>query len=255
MTGTMIYVCIPAHDEAGTIGVLLWKIRKVMADFGRDYEILVLDDASGDGTSEVVERYRSSLPVTLLRSEERLGYGPAVERLLRETVDRAPYAKRDAALVLQGDFTEDPSDLVEMVKTLEGGADIVAGVTESDPERIPRTLRWTRWLADRLLGSVRRRAPVSNPLEGYRLYRVIVLKKAFREKDGPVVGATDRWSANVELLKAFAPHARRIEECPVGFRPHLRTRASRFRPFRSLREMLHLRRVVWGSEDAAGRAA
>ena len=44
----MIYVCIPAHNEASTIGVLLWKIRKVMLEFGREYEVLILDDASTD---------------------------------------------------------------------------------------------------------------------------------------------------------------------------------------------------------------
>jgi glycosyltransferase involved in cell wall biosynthesis len=251
----MIYVCIPAHDEAKTIGVLLWKVRKVMAGFGRDYHVLVLDDASTDGTAEVVERYRTSLPVTLLKSRERLGYGAAVERLLREAVERAPYPKRDAALVLQGDFTEDPSDLVEMVKTLEGGVDIVAGVPTSDPERRPRRFRWARWLADRVLGPARRNAPVSDPLEGFRIYRVIVLKKAFRDRERPVVRSHERWAANLELLEILAPYARRIEERPVTLRHHLRTRESRFQTLRSLQGLLSLRHVEWITEDEKGRAA
>ena len=46
----MIYITIPVHDEESTVGVLLWKIRNVMGEFGRDYEILVCDDASTDGT-------------------------------------------------------------------------------------------------------------------------------------------------------------------------------------------------------------
>ena len=45
----MIYICIPAYNEADTVGVLLWKIRRVMENFPRDYELLVLDDASTTG--------------------------------------------------------------------------------------------------------------------------------------------------------------------------------------------------------------
>lgn len=252
----MIYVCIPAHDEARTVGVLLWKIRNVMADFGRDYRILVMDDASTDGTAAVLERYRSSLPLTILRSEERLGYGRAVERLLRRTVDDSQYPKRDCAVVLQADFTEDPTDLVDLVKTLEGGADIVAGTLDEEPEGEPRLVRMARWLAPRVLGRTWRRAPVSDPLNGLRVYRIIVLKKALREEDPPGVTADDPWTANVELLRVLAPHARRIEEVPVGLRTELRTRPSRFRPLRALRDLVRLRGHDWSEHDTeAGRAA
>ena len=59
----MVFITIPARDEERTIGVLLWKLRKVMAEFNRPYEVIVLDDASRDGTPEVLERYRGLLPL------------------------------------------------------------------------------------------------------------------------------------------------------------------------------------------------
>ena len=67
----MIHICIPAHNEGRTIGVLLWKIRKVMADFERDYRILVLDDGSTDDTAETLRRYARSLPLRILTEETR----------------------------------------------------------------------------------------------------------------------------------------------------------------------------------------
>ena len=41
----MLYICIPAYNEESTIGVLLWRIRKVLQDFDREYELLVYNDA------------------------------------------------------------------------------------------------------------------------------------------------------------------------------------------------------------------
>ncbi len=55
----MIYFCIPSHDEAGTIGLLLWKIRRVLEDSGREYQLLVGDDGSTDATGTVAEGFKT----------------------------------------------------------------------------------------------------------------------------------------------------------------------------------------------------
>jgi dolichol-phosphate mannosyltransferase len=237
----VIYLCIPTHNEARTVGVLLWKVRKVLGEFGRDYRLLVLDDASTDDTPEVLERYRRKLPLTVIRSDERLGYAQAVERLLREAVEIAPYPKRDSAVVLQADFTEDPEDVVELQKVLEGGADIVTGMLSEEME-VPKPVRWGRRLARFALGRVYRGAPVSDPICGLRMYRIIVLKKAFRElEQGESLVVSDGWAANVEFLARLAPHARRIEEAPSRLRYELQTRPSRFRVWPTLLSLLKLR--------------
>lgn len=239
----MIYVCIPAHNEAATIGVLLWKLRRVLGEFGRDYKLLVLDDASTDETAQALSRYRRSLPLTVIRAEERIGYARSVERLLREAVEMAPYPKRDCAVVLQGDFTERPEDVVNLVKVIEGGADIVAGVPDGEADRrVPRPMRLTRRLARLALGRTWRDAPVSDPVSGLRAYRIIVLKKAFRDQPaGRPPTSADGWAANVELLRFFAPYARRIAEAPLELRYDLQVRPSRFQALRTLLSLARLR--------------
>ena len=251
----MIHICIPVHDEAATIGILLWKIRKVMAEFGRDYEITVLDDASTDGTAEVLGRYRRVLPLRILKSEQQLGYGAAMERLLRDAIDRSKYPKRDVAVTLQGDFTENPDDLVTMVKAIEGGADLVAGQLDGVATALPRPLRVGRWLARFLLVRGRRGAPVSDPISGFRAYRLVVLRKAFRAEEEE--GATDGevtlrgsspatgWASNVALLARTAPHARRIDEAPYALRLDPRSRPTRFNLAEELKALLPLRRIRW----------
>jgi len=242
----LIYICIPAHDEAATVGVLMWKLRRVLGEFGRDYRIVVHDDASTDGTGEVLARYRRSLPLTILRSDERQGYAGSVERLLRHVVAEAPYPKRDCAVVLQGDFTERPEDVVTLVKTLEGGADIVAGALPADARGLPRSLRLARGAARWVLGRTLKQAPVSDPLSGLRAYRVIVLKKALRDlpEDRPVV-QSDGWAANLEMLRLLVPHARRVVEAPLELRYDLQVRPSRFRPVRTMFSLARVRGGAW----------
>jgi glycosyltransferase involved in cell wall biosynthesis len=245
----VIYISIPVHNEESTIGVLLWKIRNVMGEFGRDYEILVLDDASTDGTKEVLHRYRRSLPLRVFRSEVRLGYAGALERLIREAVDRAPYPKRDAIVTLQGDFTEHPENLVPLVKTLEGGADVVAGSLNQIEGGAPLPFRFARWAAPRLLKSSLSSCPVSDPFSSFRIYRVIVLKKALRDLgDTPLIQLRG-WAGNIQLLDLAVHHARRVEEIGLGLRYDIRTRKSRFRPFQTLRELRRIRgKVDWTPE-------
>ena len=242
----LIFITLPARDEERTIGVLLWKVRKVMAEFGRPYEILALDDASADATPDILERYQEFLPLRVIRPPRPLGYGAAVSRLLAEAVKRSSYPKRDVAVTLQADFTEDPGDLVPMVKAIEGGADLVAGVPPDNGGALPIRLRLSKAAAPLILGRAYSNAPVSDPLDSYRAYRIVVLKKAFREAGGDRPLASSRgWGANLEILSRTAPHAKRINERPCGGGLPQRGRASRFRALPSLTELVGLRRTPW----------
>jgi glycosyltransferase involved in cell wall biosynthesis len=246
----MIYVCIPTHNEAGTLGVLMWKARKVLSDLDRPFTVVVHDDASTDDTAQVLARYKRTLPLHVLRSKERIGYGRSVETLLRYVQAEAPYPKRDCAVVMQADFTEDPQDMVPLVKLIEGGADIVAGCVASAKGPLPKGAKTVRWVTENLLGRVVGKSPVSDPLGGLRAYRVIVLKKALRDRATPLI-TSDGWAANVELLAELAPHARRITEAPLAMRYDLQMRPSRFRPVQTLWALARLRGSLWAAPTSA----
>lgn len=241
----MVYICIPCRDEDRTVGVLLWKIREVMAELRRDYELIVLDDASRDGTPALLEKYRRVLPLTVLSMRQPAGYGAALERLLRAAAGRTRYPKRDAIVTMQGDFTDHPDHLGPLLRTFEGGADIVAG--EAGEEAMvappPRVVRFARRLGRIALGRREAGAPDGNPLQGFRAYRAVVVKKALRAaRDRPLV-TTDGWAANAELMKVLAPFARRTANVQVEPRYDIRWRRSRVRVFVTLREILRVRRV------------
>ena len=72
-------VVIPAHNEAGSIAASVRSTAETLSDAGIDYEILVIDDASVDGTSAVVEDLGKSDPnIHCYRSHYSRGFGLAV---------------------------------------------------------------------------------------------------------------------------------------------------------------------------------
>ena len=123
----MIYLCLPTRDEAATVGLVLWKFRQLLQDSRREYQLLVGDDASSDQTTEVLAPYLKTLPVTVLRNEQPIGYAATVERLLREALERSDRHKRDVAVLWPVDYTVDPEQLEEFLKKLDSGADLVVG--------------------------------------------------------------------------------------------------------------------------------
>ena len=241
----MVYICIPCRDEDRTIGVLLWKIRETMAEMERDYEVIVLDDASRDGTLALLRRYERVLPLSVLSLRKPVGYGAAVERLLRSAAGRTRYPKRDAIVIMQGDFTEHPDCLGLLLRTFEGGADIVAGDSgaETSGPPSPRPVRFARWLGRIALGRADRRALGDSAFHGFRAYRAVVVRKALGIAGDNRLVTTDGWAANAELMKVLGPFARRVAHVPVEARYDVRWRGSRVRVFATVREILRVRRV------------
>jgi hypothetical protein len=252
----LIYICIPAHDEAQTVGVLLWKVRRVMADFARDYHIIVLDDASTDATAEVLEPYAKVVPLTILRSEKRLGYAGALERLLREAVRVSTHPKRDVVVTLQADFTESPDDIPGLIRKMEGGADVVGSVPAVQPgEAATRALRWARRGLPFLLPRSALPKEIRDPLSGFRAYRVNALRRAIQDRDGAPLLRTDGWVANVELLLAVLPHSRRADQAEVAVRYDRRERPTRFKAWPTARALWDLARRTPRGRALAAPAA
>jgi len=238
----MIYVCIPSHDEAPTVGLLLWKIRQVFAAFPREYQLLVLDDASSDTTAEVLEPYARVLPLTVLRRTERQGYAASVEELLRKAVDLTDRPKRDAAILMHADFAHNPQTVPDLLRRIESGADLVIaeGRLEGEPSRAHRLLRRH---APALLRGVVSVPPVKDIVSGFAAIRLVALRNAIRSQADRLLH-TDGWAANAELYWRTGRYARRVETVPSVERHDLRSRASRVHPWETAAALWAARRVL-----------
>jgi len=114
-------VVIPAHNEAGSVGETVRTLSERLRQEEIDYEILVVDDASTDGTGRVVEEIAAQDErVRALRSHNPGGFGYAV----RAGLDRFT---GDAVAVVMADGSDSPDDLVHYHRLLEDGWDCVFG--------------------------------------------------------------------------------------------------------------------------------
>jgi hypothetical protein len=246
----VLYLAIPAYNEVATIGVLLWRLRTVLAEFPREYEVVVYDDASTDETAEVAAQYEQAMPVSVVRGTRHLGYSGAVEALLREVAGRTRYPRRDAVLLLQGDFTDPPGIVPEFARRFDGGADLVVGerlVVADAPTAVKRLFKGAHWAMRPFV----RVDGVRDLTASMRLMRISVLRDALRAAPGNGAGwlAGDSWTANTDLLLRLVPHARRVEAVPLEPTYGVRMRETRRV---AMRDALAALKWAWG---ARGRRA
>ena len=114
-------VVIPAHNEAESIGE---TVRSTVAELELaqiDHEIVVIDDASSDGTAAVVEALAEHKPtVRCVRSHLPPGFGHAVRAGLDVYTG-------DAVAIMMADLSDSPKDLVLYYRVLEQGYECAFG--------------------------------------------------------------------------------------------------------------------------------
>ena len=238
----MITICIPAFDEGPTIGLVLWRLRKLFEEQPREYEVVVLDDGSTDATAETLRQYTRVMPLTVIKHATRRGYPAALDALVRAAAARTRYPRRDALLIMQGDLTDAPEVLPELIKPFDGGADLVVDqptAAASAPTPVRRLRRVAPWLL-RPFGRI---AGIHDPLGSMRLVRVSVVREAIKRAGEKPLASTPGWAANAELLAALAPFARRVETVALPPRYDLRPRPTRVRALSGALELLRFART------------
>jgi glycosyltransferase involved in cell wall biosynthesis len=136
--GVKVVVVVPAFDEAP-------RIARVIGGIPAEVDhVIVVDDASRDGTREAVAA-TGSARVELVVHEENRGVGAAIVSGYRAAIARAP-EPRSTFVVMAGDGQMDPRDLPALVGPVaEGRADYVKGCRFLWPEA-RATMPMGRWI-------------------------------------------------------------------------------------------------------------
>lgn len=143
-------IVVPAHNEAGNLPGLVNEILAALRGVV-DFEIICVDDASTDGTADVLQALRAQAPeLRVLRHATRCGQSTAIRNGVR--------AARGAWIAtLDGDGQNDPADiprLLRMRDTLDADVKLLAGwrVQRNDSGGKRRASRWANAIRARLLG-------------------------------------------------------------------------------------------------------
>jgi len=184
-----ISVVIPAYNELGTIDEILDRVRAVPFD----KEIVVVDDASIDGTRERLREIAAAGEIRLVEHPVNRGKGAA----LRSGFE---HAKGDIVVVQDADLEYDPNDLQKVIKPIEDGlADVCYGSRFAGGDS-HRVLYFWHSVGNKLL------TLLSNMLTNLNLTDMEVCYKAFRR----------------EILQQI-----HIEEERFGFEPEITAKVSR----------------------------
>jgi dolichol-phosphate mannosyltransferase len=210
-----VLVVLPTHNEAATVGDVIEGILEAGRGVGLDLSVLVVDDASTDGTREVVEEARQRTGrVFLLPRPGKLGLGSAYIDGFRWGLENMPEA--EAFVEMDADGSHDPLQLPRLVApVLEGSADVAVG-SRYVPGGGWRGGALRRRLVSRganLLARLTTGLKVRDATSGYRAISRRVLEEALRLRKGFEPG----YVFQVETLLFFRRLGARIVEAPIDF--------------------------------------
>ena len=122
-------VFFPAYNDSGTIASMVIRSVKAASELTSDFEIVVVDDGSADGTAEIADELARTYPhVRVIHHTKNRGYGGALQTGIRS-------ATKDLIFYTDGDAQYDPAELKLLWAKMTADTDLVNGykISRSDP--------------------------------------------------------------------------------------------------------------------------
>ncbi|HSL59734.1 MAG TPA: polyprenol monophosphomannose synthase [Acidimicrobiales bacterium] len=205
-------VVVPTYNEAENVDEVLRRLRSAVP--GAD--VLVVDDASPDGTAERAEAVGAELgSVQVLRRAGKSGLGSAY----RAGFARGLAEGYEVLVEMDADLSHDPAALPSLLSAVEDGADLAIGSRYVPGGAIPtwslRRLLLSRWgnrYASIVLG-----LGVRDATSGYRAYRAELLAQVPLDEV-----QADGYGFQIEMAYRVRRLGGTIVELPISFSDRLR---------------------------------
>jgi glycosyltransferase involved in cell wall biosynthesis len=207
MVSPEVTAIIPVFNDRPALERAIPLSLEVLARITQEFEIIVAEDGSTDGSTAFVREYEKISPrVRLLHSDERLGRGTALNRAISE-------AQGSVVCYYDVDLATDMQHLPELIGAIRSGADIATGSRLLPGSDIRRTEG--REIASRSYNFLVR------CILGSRLFDHQCGFKAFnKEKILPILPTirSNHWFWDTELLVRAQRRGYNVTEFPVRWR-------------------------------------
>ncbi len=219
----MVSIVLPTYNEAANIQEALRRAAQALRKAGEDFELIIVDDSSPDGTADLAEALAGEIPVRVLRRPARQGLATAV-------VGGWSMAKGDVLGVMDADLQHPPEVLAQLVSALRNyNADVAIATRAGPGGGSAEDWSWMRklnsWTARHLAACVlpQTLAEISDPMSGMFLVRTRALEGVQLEPTGYKILLEVLGKAHYrELVEVpFLFQARSLGSSKLGWRESL----------------------------------
>jgi dolichol-phosphate mannosyltransferase len=173
-----VVVVVPTYNERDNIRPLIEALIAVSAEIQHDFEILVVDDNSPDGTQDVIRELQQRYPNVRLLSGTKEGLGVAYARGLEHALSELAAG---IVLHMDADFSHNPADVPRLIAQIDAGYDLVVGSRYVRGGRLSKDWGITRKLISRVANSgirvIAGLGAIHDCTGGFRAYRASVLRR------------------------------------------------------------------------------
>lgn len=203
-----LLVLVVAYQAEATIADVLSRLPRSLP--GAQFEVLVLDDASTDATSDRARSVPLAVPLTVLRNSRNQGYGGNQKIGYRHALAQG----FDAVALLHGDGQYAPEALGRLAQPLlDGTADVVFGSRMMRPgDALRGGMPRYKYVGNKILSFLQNRLCCTQLSEfhcGYRLYATAALRRAAFGRN------SDGFSFDTEIILQMLSARQRIVELPI----------------------------------------
>ncbi len=167
-------IIIPCYNEKSTIKIILKRVEESLKNSQiLNYEIIIVDDLSNDGTKEILKEINNQEKLNVYFHDKNLGKGAAIQTALK-------YSSGDIILIQDADLEYDPRDYDKLLTPFfEANADVVYGSRFLGGGKYVRIHFFWHYLANKILTFICNlfiNLNLSDMETGYKVFKSVVLK-------------------------------------------------------------------------------